>query len=177
VIDEWEKCERCPLHIHATNHVVYEECEEARDKKSIDVLFIGEAPGVSEDLTGRPFIGPAGKVLRSMINDLGFGFTYGITNTVACMPRAEWPSTKFRAPSILEIDRCRKRVEELIDLRDPLVIVLLGKVARESYFDVGVPTISIYHPSYILRNGGVSSEIYQNQLTFLSQSLKGHIDV
>ena len=56
---------RCPLYRHATQVVPSEGPRDAR------VMFVGEQPGNDEDLTGRPFVGPAGRVLDRAIADAG----------------------------------------------------------------------------------------------------------
>jgi DNA polymerase len=180
---EWCDCTRCSLHETATNHVVYEEPVDYQREKGIDVLFIGEAPGLSEDLCGRPFIGPAGRVLRAMISemqaiDFGNGsvpFSYGITNIIACMPRVEGEPSKFRAPTQIEADACNKRVQKIVDIRKPAVIVLLGKIAQAYAPVTEIPTINLYHPSYILRKGGESSKEYTKTAATLQKFLALHL--
>lgn len=60
-VAKWKDCDKCPLHLTRTSIVL------AKGNVPCDVMFIGEAPGRSEDMLGRPFVGPAGILLDQMI--------------------------------------------------------------------------------------------------------------
>lgn len=60
---EWKECTACPLHCSRTNVVNY------RGYAPTDFVFVGEGPGAIEDLQGKPFVGPAGRLLETMIAD------------------------------------------------------------------------------------------------------------
>lgn len=93
-------------------------------RKEIDVLFIGEAPGEDETKLGRPFVGRAGKELRRVIKAyLDDKISYVITNTCLCRP----PNN--RAPKKAEIECCRSNLEYLIRSVKPKLIVCLGETA------------------------------------------------
>src|SRR5258706_549823 len=83
----------------------------ARGKIPCDILFIGEAPSVSSDVIGRPFIGPTGNVLddiirRSVPKDVRCAFT----NVVGCMPKDPGNKSKAIPPSDEAILACRPRL-------------------------------------------------------------------
>ncbi len=78
---KWKDCQRCKSSNSRTEIVL------ARGKVPAPILFIGEAPGASEDALGKPFIGPAGKVLDDIITvALDGQYDYALTNLVACYP-------------------------------------------------------------------------------------------
>ena len=149
----WKTCKRCPL-CEGRRKVVYGE-----GSLPCDVLFIGQAPGVTEDATGRPFIGPSGKLLRAGINQAlnGVGGSYRmyITNVVGCYPPED------RQPVKAEILECRERVEEIFDAAKPRALVLLGTVAKLNCRYLGkrakVKVVELLHPAYILQHGGEDS--------------------
>lgn len=88
-----------------------------------DVVFVGEAPGKQEAKTGRPFIGPAGKLLRSLIKDTGLkDEEVFITSVVKYLP-------EYVTPKEHDIIHGRKHLFEQIDIINPKVIVLLGNTA------------------------------------------------
>jgi len=105
----------------------------ARGSVPADILLIGDAPGPSEDIIGRPFIGPAGKLLDAIVGQVFDGqFDLCFTNLVGCMPINEDSGTKFTEPSKECIKACNPRLIELIRLVKPKAVVLVGKVAKQS---------------------------------------------
>lgn len=130
----------------------------ARGKLPCDVLFVGEAPGVSEDLLGMPFIGPAGKLLDSIISDAYSmidiePLRVAFTNLVACIPLGE-DGRKVSEPPESAILACRDRLVEFVDLAQPRSIVYVGKLAEKYELEhTGASITSIQHPAAILRAG------------------------
>jgi DNA polymerase len=95
------------------------------------ILFIGEAPGVSEDLLGKPFCGPAGKLLDKIIErGIDGQWDYALTNLVACIPIDE-EGNKTQEPSEEAIEACAPRLREFVRLCKPRLIVLVGKLAKK----------------------------------------------
>ena len=99
------RCRACPLWKGNKQTVFGEGPSNAR------VMFIGEQPGDKEDLAGRPFVGPAGKLLNDTLAEVGIdrNKTY-ITNTVKHFKWASSPSGKARLskkPLAAEINACR----------------------------------------------------------------------
>jgi DNA polymerase len=89
-----------------------------------EVIFIGEAPGRSEDLKGEPFVGAAGKILSEALAYAGFtrDRVY-ITNVVKCRP----PNN--RQPNEKEINACNCYLHEEMELIHPKIICILGNTA------------------------------------------------
>ena len=127
-----------------------------------DIMFIGEGPGEQEDLQGEPFVGPAGKLLDTMLEiiDLDRKHIY-IANIVKCRPPLN------RDPKPEEIDACRKWLTRQIAMVDPKIIVCLGRIAATSlirddfritrehgqwYEKNGRRFTATFHPSALLRD-------------------------
>ncbi len=154
----WSQCARCGL-CKTRKHVVL-----VRGTIPCDILFIGEAPGKSEDILGTPFIGPAGHLLDSIIKD-AFTQYYGgeynggvptiaFTNLVCCIPLGDG-GDKISEPPTEAIKACAPRLKQLIQLCNPQVIVTVGDLAKtwlSKLFTLeGVKTIHVTHPAAILR--------------------------
>jgi DNA polymerase len=85
------------------------------------VMFIGEAPGQSEDLKGEPFVGAAGKFLDTLLSEIGFSRAdVFITNVVKCRP------PRNRDPRPDEIETCTPYLNRQIGIIQPRFIVTLG---------------------------------------------------
>ena len=157
------KCIACPLYADATQTVFGEGPVPA------ELMLIGETPGDQEDKIGRPFVGPAGKLLDRCLADIGIARDEAyITNVVK---HFKWePRGKRRLhkkPNALEIAACKPWVEAEIALVKPKVLALLGATAAQtllgSTFRVsrerGKPirsnlapyVIATVHPSALLR--------------------------
>lgn len=126
-----------------------------------NVVFIGEAPGESENCIGEPFVGPAGFELNRWIEAaIPPTVTYALTNLVGCLPRDPETGSKAQLPVHEDVLQCSDRLLEFIRIANPNLIVLVGKQA-EHYFtkgyrdclfpDLDIPTIEVSHPSYVLR--------------------------
>jgi uracil-DNA glycosylase len=121
-------CQACDLWIKGTQTVFGEGSRRAT------VLFVGEQPGNEEDLTGKPFVGPAGKLLDNALEDAGIDRkqTY-VTNVVK---HFKWePRGKRRIhkkPNAIEIAACRPWLEAEIALVKPEIIVALGATAAQA---------------------------------------------
>ena len=145
-----------------------------------DLMFVGEGPGEQEDLSGEPFVGRAGKLLTSLIEEIGLtrADVY-IANVVKCRPPGN------RDPQPGEIEACRPYLEAQMAFIQPLVIVTLGNFATKLLLDTktgitklrgqeypypgeddaGRVIIPTLHPSAVLRSGGVS--IAQSRADFV----------
>lgn len=164
--DIWHNCVTCEIGTFSRYHVF------ARGTLPCEVLFIGEAPGVTEDLTGYPFVGKSGELLDEWIlyaktefhdaegqpDDAKSSiFDYAITNTVLCRP-CNSPGADNRAPTRTEKDNCFTRLLEFVDtIAQPKVVVALGKHADETVKALSFPWLHLKHPAYILRKGGRGS--------------------
>lgn len=156
-VKQWSNCQLCDL-CEKRDKVVL-----CRGKLPCDVLFVGEAPGPSEDAIGLPFVGPAGHLLDEMINDACYSqmesvpyiLRMAFTNLVACIPKDE-NNQKFLEPPEYAIDACSPRLEEIIRLANPKLIVLVGKLAKKHIAGYRMPdsvdrAVEIIHPAAILR--------------------------
>ncbi len=147
-VEKWKDCTKCPL-CRQRDRICL-----ARGRVPCDVLFIGEAPGDSEDVAGLPFVetAPAGRLLQQIINRaIPDGVTYALTNLVCCFPR-EAKEEGTHQPHMSEIKECRPRLVEFINITQPKLIVCVGALATE-YVDHHntVRCIDILHPAYILK--------------------------
>ena len=165
-----QHCHGCDLYRNATQ-AVFGELETGAEAKrpKVAVMMIGEQPGNQEDLEGRPFVGPAGKLLDRCLEEAEIDRRkVYVTNTVK---HFKWePRGKLRIhkkPSMKEIHACRPWLEAELEAVRPELIVCLGAVAAQSLlgseFKVtkshgevqhvkGLPPIVVtLHPSAILR--------------------------
>src|SRR6266550_1058214 len=121
-------CRACDLWRRGTQTVFGEGPPDA------DVMFVGEQPGNDEDLAGRPFVGPAGRILAQALDEAGIdrSRTY-ITNAVK---HFKWePRGKRRIhkkPNAAEINACRPWLDAEISVLKPQVIVCLGATAAQA---------------------------------------------
>lgn len=121
-------CERCESLSASRSRIV-------NGVGSLDagLLFVGEAPGETEDREGEPFVGRSGEVLTTALRDRGFGRAdVRITNCVRCRP----PDN--RDPTDEELENCRGYLEAEIAAVDPSVVVTLGKVPSEHLLERSV---------------------------------------
>jgi uracil-DNA glycosylase family protein len=128
-------CRDCPLWKNATQTVFGAGRESAR------IVFVGEQPGDQEDLAGKPFIGPAGKLLdRALVDAAIDRKTTYVTNAVK---HFKWePRGKRRIhkkPSELEINACHPWLERELALVRPALIVALGSTAARAVFGRATP--------------------------------------
>jgi uracil-DNA glycosylase len=151
----------CSLKLTATNTVFADGNPQA------PIMIIGEAPGAEEDRTGRPFVGRAGQLLDRMLAAIGLDRSgVLITNVIY------WRPPGNRTPTPAEIAACLPFVLRHIALVRPQVLVLAGGTAanallpagqgitrlRGRWFDLAipgldrpVPTLPMFHPSFLLR--------------------------
>jgi uracil-DNA glycosylase len=126
--DEARNCKNCPLWKRATQTVFGDGESKAR------VMFIGEQPGNDEDLSGKPFVGPAGRLLDTSLVEAGIDREkVYVTNVVK---HFKWePRGKRRIhkkPSASEIAACRPWLDAEIASIKPIVIVCLGATAAQA---------------------------------------------
>ena len=152
-------CRLCPLHETRTNAVPGEGPTNAQ------LFFVGEAPGAQEDETGRPFVGRSGKLLISMIEEIGLSREdVFISSILNCRP------PKNRTPKRLEIELCRPYVEKQIELINPRIIVLLGRVAISSI--VGPWKVTESHGQFFEAKGRIYFMTFHPAAALRSSSVK-----
>jgi uracil-DNA glycosylase len=111
-----------------------------------EIIFIGEAPGRSEDNAGEPFVGAAGKKLSEVLDKAGITReSVYITNVVKCRP----PSN--RIPTKEEKESCKNYLEAEIELIKPKVICIMGNTAYQSL--LGGNNITKERGKFIKKNG------------------------
>ena len=165
-----QHCRGCDLYRDATQAVFGElETGADRTKPKVAIMMIGEQPGDQEDRQGRPFVGPAGKLLDRCLEDAKIDRSkVYVTNTVK---HFRWePRGKLRIhkkPSMTEIHACRPWLDAELETVGPRLIVCLGAVAAQSLLGPKFritqshgevqqaeglpPIIATLHPSAILR--------------------------
>ena len=129
---EVTECTRCEALCESRSQIV-----NGTGPADADLLFVGEAPGASEDKQGEPFVGRSGTVLDEALRDVGLGREdVRITNCVRCRP------PENRDPHKSELANCREYLETEIDQVDPAVVVTLGKVPAEHLLETDVAVTS-----------------------------------
>ncbi len=159
-------CRKCDMGAQRRNNV-YGEGDPCAQ-----LMLIGEGPGETEDLLGRPFVGRAGQLLEKMLGAIGLAREdVYICNTVKCRPTLPGPrGPKNRAPEPDEMANCRPYLDEQIDIIHPRVILALGAPAAKSFLGrdfaiskmrgqwyegpQGIALIATFHPAYLLRQTG-----------------------
>lgn len=142
-----KECTSCPRLVQSRTQVVVSDGEPGAE-----VMFVGEAPGRKEDETGVPFVGTAGKTLRSHIEEFLVlaGITWIITNLVKCRPVV--PPNRNGKPTLEEISACSSQwLFREIELVKPRLIVLLGDYALRGI--TGKTGISQYRGSPLYVDG------------------------
>lgn len=153
LVGEWANCQRCQLCATRKNVVM------VRGKIPCDVLFVGESPGTSEDVLGRPFVGPSGKLLDNIVAAAGLGeYRLAFANLLGCIPLGE--DGKLSEPPEWAVAACEPRLTRLVEMCKPRLLVCVGKHAGE-YLEQGfrhsvkvprgLPQVRITHPAAILR--------------------------
>jgi DNA polymerase len=156
-------CRACDLWRDATQTVFGEGAVHAR------LMLVGEQPGDQEDLQGRPFVGPAGKVLERALEAAGIdrGQVY-VTNAVKHFRFTRRGKRRLHEkPNAQQVRACRPWLESEIETVKPRLIVLMGATAAQSVMgpafrvsrqhgevlqsNLGVPVVATVHPSSILR--------------------------
>lgn len=136
------------------------------------LLFIGEAPGRSEDLRGEAFIGPSGKLLNQLLLDAGAPESALIVNCVCCRP-CDTRGGDNREPRPTEVLTCRRNITAIIRLFSaPEAVIFLGAVAERFWRGEYPDGLALRHPAYLLRTGGLASPMYLGQVRLLEDVIK-----
>ncbi|MBR2464843.1 MAG: uracil-DNA glycosylase [Clostridia bacterium] len=154
--NECKSCHKCDLGDTRTN------CVFGTGSRTAELMFVGEAPGEQEDLSGTPFVGRAGKLLDQFLDavDIPREKVY-ISNILKCRP------PQNRDPSPAEEEACIGYLYEQMRLIRPKVIVCLGRIAAmklikpdfritkehgEWFLKGDHLMTAVYHPAYLLRD-------------------------
>jgi uracil-DNA glycosylase family protein len=125
-----QKCRGCDLYLHATQAVFGE------GPRASSVVFIGEQPGDEEDHRGRPFVGPAGRLLDRALQDAGINrASIYVTNAVKHFKFEERGKRRLhKKPNGSEVHACRPWLEAEMELIQPRIVVCLGATAAQAVF-------------------------------------------
>jgi uracil-DNA glycosylase len=157
-------CRGCPLYKNATRAVFGEGARTAR------ILLVGEQPGNDEDLAGRPFVGPAGRVLDEGLRLAGIDRKDAyVTNAVKHFSWvAKGRRRMHKKPTTREVSACLPWLENELALIEPKILVCLGATAAQALFGptfrvtamrgrlvssrLAPKALATVHPSSILRS-------------------------
>ena len=163
-------CTACPLHETGTQTVFGE------GSASAEAVFVGEQPGDQEDLQGKPFVGPAGKLFDKALEDAGIDRSQVyVTNVVKHFKwQARGKRRIHQKPNWSEIAACRPWLEAELEVIQPRVLVCLGATAAQALLGrdfrvsrqrgelvesaLAEKVIATVHPSSILRADDESRE-------------------
>lgn len=144
--------------------------------RQADWMLIGEAPGAEEDRQGEPFVGKAGQLLTNMLLAIGMRReTVYIANVLKCRP----PNNRDPKPD--EVSNCRGYLERQIELVNPALILVVGRIAAQNLLQTdaplarlrgrehrapltGTPVVVTYHPAYLLRQPADKRKAWQDLL-------------
>lgn len=181
---KWRDCTACPLHIGRTR-VVF-----CRGKIPCDILFVGEAPGKTEDMHGQPFYGPAGGLLDDIIKHALWSFVnielrLAFTNLVACLCLGE--DNKAEPPNAVSVQACAPRLSEFVRIVQPKLIVCVGgqadkwlnqpRLLRKSHdINPRIPRVSIVHPSSMLAmNDAMKTHNRRKAITVIAKAVEKYL--
>lgn len=183
-----DTCRKCAIGSQRRNNVYGEGDPCAR------LMVVGEGPGETEDLLGRPFVGRAGQLLDKMLAAIGLAREdVYICNTVKCRPTLPGPrGPRNRAPEPDEMANCRPFLDEQIDIVAPDVLLALGAPAAKSFlgrdFQItkmrgrwyagpnGVALMVTFHPAYILRQTGGEIEAVKRMVWSDLKAVRAKLD-
>ena len=158
-----KSCRRCPLWRDATQTVFGEGPENAK------VIFVGEQPGDQEDIAGKPFVGPAGKVFDAILDEAGVDRQkVYVTNAVKHFKFEPRGKRRIHSrPNAGEVSACRWWIDKEVVADQAGIVVALGATAAQSLLGKAVPVTKMrgkvieredgmrvfitIHPSFILR--------------------------
>jgi uracil-DNA glycosylase len=162
--DAAEGCRGCDLWENATQTVFGEGAQKST------VMFVGEQPGDREDIEGKPFVGPAGRVLDEALAEAGIERSrVYVTNAVKHFRWVRRGKRRLHEkPNSQQVRACRPWLEAEIESVRPRLLVLMGATAAQSLLGptfrvtqhrgkvvatpLGVPAVATVHPSSILRS-------------------------
>jgi uracil-DNA glycosylase len=121
VLEQARSCPRCPELAATRKTVVF-----GAGNADAELMFVGEAPGASEDEQGLPFVGRAGKLLSQLLEEIGLerSETF-VCNVLKCRPPGN------RDPQPIEIENCRSYLLSQVELIEPTVICSLGNFSTK----------------------------------------------
>ena len=176
LFEKCASCERCELHKTRTN------CVFGCGDPNATLMFVGEAPGEQEDLSGTPFVGRAGKLLDKYLELVGIPRErVYIANMLKCRP------PKNRDPKEDEQDLCIEYLREQVKIIRPKMIICLGRIsaARLIHPDYKITKehgtwvkkgdfemTAVYHPSLLLRGNVLYKEQMLEDMKVIAEKFK-----
>ena len=177
-------CTQCELYKGRLNPVF------AKGNPNAKVMICGMVPAKEENKAGLPFVGRAGKLLDTILHDVGWSLDdVYITNLVKCYLAAGLPLKQHW------IDSCLSYLIIQIELIKPRVIITLGKDASVSLlgldskiamgkirkqevfdYDKDIKLVPTYHPSYLLRGGGIEHRNYMDVIEDFLRAMTFSLD-
>jgi uracil-DNA glycosylase len=159
-------CTLCGLHATRTQAV------PGTGPVAAEIMIVGEAPGFNEDVQGQPFVGAAGKLLDTLLGQIGLSRQQVfITNVLKCRP------PQNRDPMPHEADACLPYLREQFALIRPKAVLVLGRHALERmlpgvgsisrvhgqiFMRSGVAFVPCYHPAAALHNGALLNDLQKD---------------
>ena len=163
----------CDLKRHCTNSVIFDGNSEAK------IMIIGEAPGETEDMEGKPFCGKSGQLLRKALSFIGITTANALISNVVF-----WRPPMNRTPNDDEVKLCLPFVKKMIEIVKPEAILLCGSTATNALLNNKQPiskivgsthqididnntkniAIPLYHPSYLLRVPSIKKDFWKHLL-------------
>jgi uracil-DNA glycosylase family protein len=153
------------------------------------VMLVGQGPGVVEEQSGRPFAGPAGRLLDQALAEVGLERDkLWLTNVIKCRAvKSEKGRTVDRAPSAAELKACRPWLDGELAIIQPAIIVCIGVPSAKALIDKkfklseehgqfregpdGTRRTAVFHPAYVLRLRGVDQQAYERTWHALVEDL------
>ncbi len=174
----WKDCTKCTLCHEGRKQVVF-----SKGSETSRIMIVGEGPGATEDATGIPFSGPAGKLLDKILQSVHIDpKDCYFTNAVRCRPNNN------RTPNLKEINTCKPLLLEEIRIIKPKVIIIVGRPAAESLIGLkgpigevaghwtqtiyDIPAIIIYHPAAVLHTEKINPEVCEKYKRSIWESMK-----
>jgi uracil-DNA glycosylase family 4 len=143
-------CTRCPELAATRKTVVF-----GAGNADAELMFVGEAPGASEDEQGVPFVGRAGKLLSQLLEEIGLSRDeVFIANVLKCRPPGN------RDPQPVEIENCREYLLEQVALIEPSIICSLGNFSTKLLRDDPTGITRLHGQPEIIELGARSVRLY-----------------
>jgi len=162
------RCKQCDMHRFRQQAVF------GSGNLSASWMFIGEAPDVEEDAKGGLFLGKAGHLLDNILSAINLNReSVYLANIIKCRPPND------RAPHVDEITNCLGYLQRQIELVEPKVIVVVGRLAAQQLLQsketigkmrgrvhhlakTNIPVIVTYHPRYLLRQASEKRKVWED---------------
>ena len=166
-------CSKCDISL-LCKHKVTHRIHTTSFSSKVDVMFIGEAPGESEYINKKPFIGPSGDALNTIIKEAIKPTTsYIITNSILCTPFEDMDRATIRKPSNIEITTCLPHIQALVSTVCPKFVIALGRLAEKTCKQLKIPHyIYVLHPSKIMQSAKSDYE-YDNAILNIQRYVYG----